>query len=107
GTGPLGRFQAHYQYDALGRRTRKQVATAHGTTETRFLWQGYRLLQEQHDGGQCSTYLYDPNEAWSPLARIDHLRDDKQGEIYWFGTDLNGAPLEVTDVRGNVRWSGH
>ncbi|MDA8481430.1 hypothetical protein NNO04_22720, partial [Citrobacter sp. Awk 4] len=42
GTGPLGRFQAHYQYDALGRRTRKQVATAHGTTETRFLWQGYR-----------------------------------------------------------------
>ncbi|NDO83943.1 type IV secretion protein Rhs [Citrobacter sp. NCU1] len=107
GTGPQGRFQAHYQYDALGRRTRKQVATAHGTTETRFLWQGYRLLQEQHEDRQCSTYLYDPNESWSPLARIDHLRDDKQGEIYWFSTDLNGAPLEVTDVRGNVRWSGH
>ncbi|MDN8598864.1 RHS repeat-associated core domain-containing protein [Citrobacter sp. S2-9] len=107
GTGPEGRFQAHYQYDALGRRTRKQVATAHGTTETRFLWQGHRLLQEQHEGGQCSTYLYDPNEAWSPLARIDHLRDDRRGEIYWFSTDLNGAPLEVTDQYGNVRWSGH
>ncbi|WP_442870764.1 RHS repeat-associated core domain-containing protein, partial [Citrobacter sp. Awk 4] len=64
-------------------------------------------MQEQHDSGQCSTYLYDANEAWSPLARIDHLHDDKQGEIYWFSTDLNGAPLEVTDVRGNVRWSGH
>ncbi|MGP3592767.1 RHS repeat-associated core domain-containing protein, partial [Vagococcus sp. WN89Y] len=106
GTGPQGRFEAHYHYDALGRRIRKTVTTAHGTTETRFLWQGYRLLQEQHDGGQCSTYIYDPNEAWSPLARIDHLRDDTAGEMYWFSTDLNGAPLEVTDEQGSIRWSG-
>ncbi|MEG5856654.1 RHS repeat-associated core domain-containing protein, partial [Enterobacter mori] len=51
-------------------------------------------------------YIYDPNEAWSPLARVDHLRDQSSGEIYWFNTDLNGAPLEVTDERGAVRWSG-
>ncbi len=69
GTGPEGRFEARYHYDALGRRTRKIVTTAHGTTNTRFLWQGYRLLQEQQDTGTCSTYNYDPNEAWSPLAR--------------------------------------
>ncbi|MCK6710110.1 DUF6531 domain-containing protein [Enterobacter cloacae] len=106
GTGPEGRFEAHYHYDALGRRTRKIVTTAHGTTETRFLWQGYRLLQEQQQTGLCSTYIYDPNEAWSPLARVDHLRDQNSGEIYWFNTDLNGAPLEVTDERGAVRWSG-
>ena len=106
GTGPEGRFEAHYHYDALGRRTRKIVTTAHGTTETRFLWQGYRLLQEQQQTGLCSTYIYDPNEAWSPLARVDHLRDQSSGEIYWFNTDLNGAPLEVTDERGAVRWSG-
>ena len=67
GTGPEGRFEARYHYDALGRRTRKTVPTAHGTRETRFLWQGFRLLQEQHEGGHCSTYIYDPNEAWSPL----------------------------------------
>ncbi|WP_368528113.1 RHS repeat-associated core domain-containing protein [Enterobacter cloacae] len=106
GTGPEGRFEARYHYDALGRRTRKIVTTAHGTTETRFLWQGYRLLQEQQQTGLCSSYIYDPNEAWSPLARVDHLRDQSSGEIYWFNTDLNGAPLEVTDERGTVLWSG-
>ena len=106
GTGPEGRFEARYHYDALGRRTRKIVTTTHGTTDTRFLWQGYRLLQEQQESGLCSTYIYDPNEAWSPLARVDHLRDQSSGEIYWFNTDLNGAPLEVTDERGAVRWSG-
>ncbi len=106
GTGPEGRFEARYHYDALGRRTRKIVTTTHGTTNTRFLWQGYRLLQEQQQTGLCSTYIYDPNEAWSPLARVDHLRDQSSGEIYWFNTDLNGAPLEVTDERGAVRWSG-
>jgi len=60
----------------------------------------------QQESGLCSTYVYDPNEAWSPLARVDHLRDQSSGEIYWFNTDLNGAPLEVTDERGAVRWSG-
>ena len=106
GTGPEGRFEARYHYDALGRRTRKIVTTTHGTTDTRFLWQGYRLLQEQQESGLYSTYVYDPNEDWSPLARVDHLRDQSSGEIYWFNTDLNGAPLEVTDERGTVRWSG-
>ncbi|EMG7854069.1 glycohydrolase toxin TNT-related protein [Enterobacter hormaechei] len=106
GTGPGGRFEARYHYDALGRRTRKIVTTTHGTTDTRFLWQGYRLLQEQQESGLRSTYVYDPNEAWSPLARVDHLRDQSSGEIYWFNTDLNSAPLEVTDERGAVRWSG-
>ena len=106
GTGPEGRFEARYHYDALGRRTRKIVTTTHGTTDTRFLWQGYRLLQEQQESGLRSTYVYDPNEAWSPLARVDHLRDQSNGEIYWFNTDLNGALLEVTDERGAVRWSG-
>ncbi|ELY2909913.1 RHS domain-containing protein [Cronobacter dublinensis] len=62
--------------------------------------------QEQHENGQCITRIYDPNEVWSPLARVDHLREDRTGEIYWFSTDLNGAPLEVTDVEGNLRWSG-
>ncbi|HFQ5503336.1 TPA: hypothetical protein ACHR21_001521 [Enterobacter kobei] len=44
----------------------------------------------------CSTYIYNPNEAWSPQARVDHLRDQNSGEIYWFNTDLNGALMEVT-----------
>ena len=70
------------------------------------MWQVYRLLQEQQERELCSTYIYDPTDAWSPLARVDHLRDQNSGEIYWFNPDLNGAPLEVTDERGAVRWSG-
>ncbi|URQ59654.1 PAAR domain-containing protein [Pantoea alhagi] len=107
GNGPQGRFTAYYHYDALGRRTRKNVITQRGTYETRFMWQGYRLLQEQQHSGQCTTYIYDPNEAYSPLARIDHLRDDSRGDILWFSTDLNGAPLDITDEQGQLRWSGH
>ncbi len=57
GTGPEGRFEARYHYDALGRRTRKTVTTTHGTTDTRFLWQGYRLLQEQQESG-CAARMY-------------------------------------------------
>jgi len=105
GTGPEGKFAAQYHYDALGRRTRKTVTTQRGTSETRFLWQGYRLLQEQQKD-RCQTYVYDPNEAYSPLARIDHLCDENNGDIFWFGTDLNGAPLDVTDEQGNICWSG-
>jgi len=106
GNGPDGGFTAHYHYDALGRRTRKVVSTQHDRKEVRFLWQGYRLLQEQQENGQRQTYLYDPNEAWSPLARIDHMAAGERGDVLWFNTDLNGAPLEVTDERGDIRWSG-
>ncbi|MDJ0042740.1 RHS repeat-associated core domain-containing protein [Pantoea allii] len=107
GTGPEGRFTARYHYDVLGRRTRKTITTQHSTSETRFLWQGLRLLQEQQQNGQCQTYVYDPNEAYSPLARVDHLRDENSGEVLWFSTDLNGAPLDITDEQGQLRWSGH
>lgn len=107
GNGPEGRFTAHYHYDGLGRRIRKNVTTQRGTTEARFLWQGYRLLQEQQHNGQCITYIYDPDEAYSPLAHVDHLAGDKRGDMLWFSADLNGAPLEVTDEQGQLRWSGH
>ncbi len=73
--------------------------------ETRFLWQGWRLLQSR-EGERCATYLYEPNETWSPLARVDHPAQAQDGECYWFTADLNGAPLEVTDADGAVRWSG-
>ena len=107
GSGPEGTFTASYQYDAMGRRISKRVTNRLGTSETRFLWQGYRLLQEQQHSGLCQTYLYDPNEAYSPLARIDHLTKDVRGDVLWFTTDLNSTPLEVTDSEGKLRWSGH
>ncbi|KEA53435.1 type IV secretion protein Rhs, partial [Mangrovibacter sp. MFB070] len=61
GRGPEGEFTAHYHYDALGRRIRKTVDYRNrGTETTRFLWQGYRLLQEQRDNATRRTWSYDP-----------------------------------------------
>ncbi|NUU69035.1 RHS domain-containing protein [Enterobacteriaceae bacterium BIT-l23] len=85
---------------ALGRRIAKAVTTRRGTVEIRF------LLLQSREGERCATYLYDPNETWSPLARVDHPAQAQDGECYWFTADLNGAPLEVTDADGAVRWSG-
>ncbi len=81
GSGPQGDFSAHYDYDALGRRSAKTVTSNSGVKQTRFLWQGYRLLQEQQANGRRITYVYDPDADWSPLAHIDHMAQESGGEI--------------------------
>ncbi|WP_237613301.1 RHS repeat-associated core domain-containing protein [Pectobacterium parmentieri] len=107
GRGPQGEFVARYGYDALGRRTRKTVTWGDNRKqeETRFLWEGFRLLQARH-ADRTESYLYDPTIWWSPLARITQQLGGRDGDIRWFNTDLNGAPLEMTDADGAVRWSG-
>jgi hypothetical protein len=40
---------------------------------TRFLWEGFRLLQEIHDDVPL-TYVYSDAESYEPLARIDGTR---------------------------------
>ncbi|EFE96277.1 RHS repeat-associated core domain-containing protein [Serratia odorifera] len=108
GRGPQGDFEAQYHYDALGRRTRKTVTYKGKAPETtRFLWEGYRLLQAQRDNGTRRTWSYDPANAWTPLAALEQAGDGQQADIYWLHTDLNSAPLEVTDAEGNLRWSGN
>ncbi|GMB65890.1 RHS repeat-associated core domain-containing protein [Pectobacterium parmentieri] len=107
GRGPQGEFVARYGYDALGRRTHKTVIRGESGTqeETRFLWEGFRLLQARH-ADRTESYVYDPTVWWSPLARITQQPGGRDGDIRWFNTDLNGAPLEMTDAEGAVRWSG-
>ncbi|WP_434997631.1 RHS repeat domain-containing protein [Pectobacterium brasiliense] len=107
GRGPQGDFVARYSYDALGRRTRKTVIWGENgkQEETRFLWEGFRLLQARH-ADRTENYMYDPNVWWSPLAHISQQSGERDGDIRWFNTDLNGAPLEMTDADGSVRWSG-
>nr|WP_233978803.1 RHS repeat-associated core domain-containing protein [Pectobacterium versatile] len=107
GKGPQGEFVARYGYDALGRRTRKTVNWGENgqQEETRFLWEGFRLLQARY-ADRTESYVYDPNVWWSPLARITQPSGERNGDIRWFNTDLNGAPLEMTDADGSVRWSG-
>ncbi|CAI2794329.1 Cell wall-associated polypeptide CWBP200 [Serratia ficaria] len=108
GRGPQGEFDAQYHYDALGRRTRKTVSyKGKAAQTTRFVWQGYRLLQEQRADGSRRSWSYDPASPWSPLAALEQAGDSRSAEIYWYHTDLNSAPLEVTDAAGNLRWSGN
>ncbi|MFT2789727.1 RHS repeat-associated core domain-containing protein [Serratia sp. T13T92] len=103
GDGPKGLFEAQYHYDALGRRSSKVVTLRQERRETHFLWQGLRLLQSRTDDHQ-QTYCYDPNEAYTPLACIErHYSGDK---LYWYHTDLNGSPQEVTNAQGEMVWSG-
>ncbi|CAM3940064.1 RHS repeat-associated core domain-containing protein [Paracidovorax anthurii] len=54
-----------YRYDPLGRR----IAKEDDFGETRFTWEGLRLLQEGR-GTHTSTYVYEPG-SYRPLARID------------------------------------
>ncbi|MCG8711117.1 RHS domain-containing protein, partial [Brenneria sp. 4F2] len=98
-----------FRYDPLGRRiskTRRQ--TLHGapqgkTVTTRFIWEGFRLLQEVRDGGLPLTYVYDDPDSYAPLARIDGV---DAPEIFWFHCQPNGTPERLTDAEGRLRWEG-
>ena len=69
---------------------------------TRFLWEGFRLLQEIHDDVPL-TYVYSNAESYEPLARIDGTGDP---DIYWFHCQPNGTPERMTDREGHIRWEG-
>jgi YD repeat-containing protein len=68
--------QVSFRYDPLGRRiskTRRQMLGGQPTGKpvtTRFVWEGFRLLQEVH-GDVPLTYVYSDQDSYDPLARID------------------------------------
>jgi RHS repeat-associated protein len=97
------RQNSRYEYDALGRRILRKDLFG----ETRFLWDGMRLLQEKR-GDQNTTYVYQPG-THEPIARIDDTDPDyrppgAQAKIYHFHTHINGAPEELTDETGQTLW---
>lgn len=111
-----GVWHTTYRYDALGRRIAKtrSMATQAGmprdpepARETRFVWQGMRLLQEQDGDGRCRTYLYDPEREYAPLARVDHTRRAGQGTVYHYHTEPNGTARAITDDDGRRVWHGN
>ncbi|CZW48827.1 RhsB [Enterobacter hormaechei] len=69
---------------------------------TRFVWEGFRLLQEVH-GDEPLTYVYSDQDSYDPLARIDGV---DAPEIFWFHCQPNGTPERMTDIEGQVRWEG-
>ena len=100
--------QVSFRYDPLGRRiskTRRQMLGGQPTGKpvtTRFVWEGFRLLQEVH-GDVPLTYVYSDQDSYDPLARIDGV---DAPEIFWFHCQPNGTPERMTDSEGQVRWKG-
>ncbi len=100
--------QVSFRYDPLGRRiskTRRQILSGQPTGKpvtTRFVWEGFRLLQEVH-GDVPLTYVYSDQDSYDPLARIDGV---DAPEIFWFHCQPNGTPERMTDIEGQVRWEG-
>ncbi|MCF5156919.1 type IV secretion protein Rhs [Pseudomonas sp. PA-6-2E] len=89
-------------YDPLGRRIEK---TEHGGDgyplgETRFTWDGLRLLQE-HKHSQTSLYVYE-DEGYQPLARVDGAGPLQK--IRYYHNDLNGLPEQLTEMDGHMLW---
>ncbi|MBD2782940.1 RHS domain-containing protein, partial [Xenorhabdus sp. 38] len=102
-------MKAIYHYDALGRRVRKVVTTwPTGTPQqeqTDFVWHGLKLLQERNvNTGKTHTYCYESHESYTPLACI--VAKGAVQDYFWYHTDINSAPLEVTDEDGKIAWSG-
>jgi YD repeat-containing protein len=102
------RTKVSFRYDPLGRRISKtsqqllQGRPSGNAVTTRFVWEGYRLLQEIHDGIPL-TYVYSDSQSYEPLARIDGVESP---EIYWFHNAANGIPELLTDGEGQKAWEG-
>ncbi len=68
----------------------------------RFVWKGFRLLQEIRDEVPL-TYVYSDQDSYEPLARIDGVNTP---DIYWFHNQPNGMPERLTDAKGQVCQEG-
>ena len=99
-----------YQYDALNRRIRKGRLKEDGglEDETRFVWDGSRLLQEVYANGSY-TYVYADQDSYEPLAQIHNYTNagfETYQEINYFHCDQIGIPREMTDKDGRLLWFG-
>jgi RHS repeat-associated protein len=117
-----GEIETSFEYDALGRRIGKTEKTteAWGTRShqesVRFVWQGLRLVQEI-DPDHVRSYVYSPDAAYTPLARLDVTNIAEvppdfrtlamlRPRVLHFHTDQIGTPQEVTDQDGELLWAG-
>jgi RHS repeat-associated protein len=89
-------------YDPLGRRIAKREHCPSGReiSETRFTWDGLRLLHEQRFN-QTSLYLY-AEASHEPLARVDGVGEHQT--VRYYHNDLNGLPEQLTETDGSVAW---
>jgi RHS repeat-associated protein len=92
----------HMRYDPLGRRIDKRVQhpNGHPMTETRFIWDGLRLLLEE-TYNRPTLYLY-ADDGHEPLARVDGRGEHQY--IRYYHNALNGLPEQLTDLDGQILW---
>ncbi|EAA8049753.1 hypothetical protein DOF42_07030 [Salmonella enterica] len=104
-----GNTETHYGYDALGRRTRKATYGRHtghtARSRTDFVWEGFRLLQENVQQQGWRTYLYDAEQPYTPVASVTGRGESRQ--VWYYHTDVTGTPQEVTVADGTLVWAGY
>ncbi|EBZ2652298.1 type IV secretion protein Rhs, partial [Salmonella enterica subsp. enterica serovar Typhimurium] len=87
-----GNTETHYGYDALGRRTRKATYGRHtghtARSRTDFVWEGFRLLQENVQQQGWRTYLYDAEQPYTPVASVTGKGESRQ--VWYYHTDVTG-----------------
>ena len=64
--------------------------------------------RDADDSGKRSKQTAEPvsitdQYSYEPLARIDRTGNQEQ-YIYYFNTNLNGIPEELTDEAGEIVW---
>ncbi|EHX6200636.1 PAAR/RHS domain-containing protein, partial [Salmonella enterica subsp. enterica serovar Typhimurium] len=88
-----GNTETHYGYDALGRRTRKATYGRHtghtARSRTDFVWEGFRLLQENVQQQGWRTYLYDAEQPYTPVASVTGRGESRQ--VWYYHTDVTGT----------------
>ncbi|MFJ5300122.1 RHS repeat-associated core domain-containing protein [Pseudomonas sp. NPDC088368] len=96
------RYVVRMAYDPLGRRTRKTLhhPDGHLLNDTRFTWDGLRLLQEEQNT-LLTLYLY-ADDSHEPVARVDGRGEHQK--IRHYHNDLNGLPEHLTEPDGHLVW---
>ena len=94
-----------YEYDAVGRRTRKHT----GHDSVRFWWDGDTLLAERrarpdsHGGEYRHREYVGYADSFVPMAALDTTPAGTTQRFYC--VDPNGAPIRLLDAGGAVVWA--
>ncbi|WP_373777528.1 RHS repeat-associated core domain-containing protein [Glaesserella sp.] len=95
-----------YQYDVLGRRISKRCESHGNLQETRFIWDGSHLVQEENAQSKYS-YIYTHPSSYEPLAQLAFAKNSANPTAcYYYHNDQIGIPRELTDENGKLCWYG-
>jgi RHS repeat-associated protein len=91
------------EYDALGRR----LACGRGKRQTRFYWEGDRLVAEVAPDGRLRVYVHAGQNSLSPCLFVDYETVDaapERGRVGALFVDQSAMPIAAEDVTGRLVW---